>query len=91
MDPDFRQDDRRRISRCPKCRPDLNQPQRPKADMPVRADHDVVVDADAQPLGDVDDLPGDLYVRAARVGLAARMVMDLSAFSEIDMIINMLQ
>ena len=51
----------------------------------------MVVHGDVEPLARVRDLAGDLYVLTAGVGRAARMIVDLSAFSKIGILINMLQ
>ncbi len=44
--------------------------------MAARADDDVVVDRDAQVPGGLDDVAGELDILAARLRIAARMVVD---------------
>jgi hypothetical protein len=51
----------------------------------------MVVHRDVQGAAYVGDRAGHLDVGAAGGGVPAGVIVDLSAFSEIDMIINMLQ
>ena len=67
----------------------LQQPERAHALMAVRPDDDVIVDGDAQRTPRLDHLARELDILPAGAGIAARVVMDLSASAEIGRLINM--
>lgn len=59
--------------------------------MPLRTDNDVIVHGNAHPFAGISNLARDRNVLLTWLRRAAGVIVDLSAFSEIDMIINMLQ